>query len=188
MPAYVSPNKTLRSVISGPVDTSHQRPGKLPRGFLGRPRRGRAIAVVCAAAISVLVTGCSSTVATSPGPHAADKKCAEVIAALHGSQSLAGLQRHEVTGQSTAAWGEPAVTLRCGVPTPPPSTDGCVSIDDVDWAGPRDPKANDRKYTTYGRSPAVEVFIPVGSPAAPHVVLNELGPVVRQLPVSRKCI
>lgn len=137
---------------------------------------------------SLGVAGCGTTVATQSGPDAANPQCAEVLAALHGSSTLASLPRQEVTGQSTAAWGDPAVIMRCGVTVPGPSTQGCLSVNDVDWAGPRDPKANDRRYVTYGRSPAVEVFIPVGSPAAPHLVLAELGPIVEKIASSKSCL
>lgn len=38
------------------------------------------------------------------------------------------------TSQATAAWGDPsAVILRCGVPTPGPTTDRCVTVNGVDW-------------------------------------------------------
>lgn len=140
------------------------------------------------ATAAVGVAGCSNTVATKSGPDAANPQCAEVLAALHGSNTLASLTRTEVTGQSTAAWGDPAVVMRCGVTVPGPSTQGCISVNDVDWAGPRDPQANDRRYVTYGRSPAVEVFIPVGSSAPPHVVLGDLGPIVQKIPSSKSCL
>lgn len=192
MPAYASPDNspkpTIRSARASSYTVVQGASQKAVQGSAVKGSSGRWWRSALIVGMSVLSCACGSTVTTSPGPDAANPQCAEVIAALHGSQNLAGLARHEVSGQSTAAWGEPAVILRCGVPMPPPSTEGCVSVNDVDWAGPRDPKANDRKYVTYGRSPAVEVYIPVGSSAAPHVVLNELGPIVKHLPASKSCI
>ena len=38
------------------------------------------------------------------------------------------------TARRTAAWGDPSqVILRCGVNVPGPTTDRCVSVNDVDW-------------------------------------------------------
>ncbi|WXZ51180.1 DUF3515 family protein [Clavibacter tessellarius] len=41
----------------------------------------------------------------------------------------------ETDAQGTGAWGDPqsTVILRCGVATPGPTTDACISYDDVDW-------------------------------------------------------
>jgi hypothetical protein len=59
---------------------------------------------------------------------------------------------------AAAAWGEPAITVRCGLDEPPPSTDRCLSVADVDWVID---DANDPiVFVSYGRSPAVELRVP----------------------------
>lgn len=152
--------------------------------------RAKAVSV---AAIALGLTSCAHSVVIEPAPHATDVACSDIIVGFHGSDELAGLARREVTAQSAAAWGEPggtgpAVTLRCGVDVPGPSTEGCLGVNDVDWIGPRDPLNNDRRYTTYGRSPAIEVFVPAGSSAAIETVLTEIGDVVRSIPATRSCL
>lgn len=133
------------------------------------------------------LSGCQSTANVTPGPYATDPLCAEVLVGLHGRTELANQPRREVSSQSTAAFGDPAIELRCGVEVPGPSTEGCLAVNGVDWVGPRDPRNNDRRYITYGRSPAVEVFVPAGSAAPIEVILTELATVASKVPQTRAC-
>lgn len=133
------------------------------------------------------LTGCQRAVPMEAAPYATDPLCSQVLASLTTTDELAGLNRREVAAQSVAAWGDPAVELRCGVEPPGPSTEGCVQVNDVDWLGPKDPQANDRRYVTYGRTPALEVFVPVGSEAPIESVLVELGGIAATLPQDRAC-
>ena len=121
-------------------------------------------------------------------PDATDPRCAEVIASLEGADDLGGRERREVGGQSTAAWGDPPVLLRCGVEPPGPTTQGCVSVNGVDWVGPTDPTAGGT-WTTYGRIPAVEVVIPpdAGGDATLDVVLAQVSPAVAATERRRQC-
>ncbi|WP_051266857.1 DUF3515 domain-containing protein [Nakamurella lactea] len=57
-------------------------------------------------------------VGAAPAPGAGGKNCTALMTALPAQ--LAGSARREVIGSPTgvAAWGDPAITLRCGLPTP----------------------------------------------------------------------
>lgn len=151
----------------------------------------RATAHVCTVFLVVAgatsTAGCQRAVPMEAAPYATDPLCSQVLASLTTTTELAGLHRREVAAQSVAAWGNPAVELRCGVEPPGPSTQGCIQVNDVDWAGPKDPQANDRRYITYGRTPALEVFVPIGAEAAIESVLVELGGVAASLPQDRTC-
>jgi hypothetical protein len=57
-----------------------------------------------------------------------------------------------------AAWGDPAIVLRCGVPPPGPTTDQCTTVNGVDWVARS--IAGGYEFTTYGRTPAVQVLVP----------------------------
>jgi len=116
-------------------------------------------------AVSAVATlaACAPTIGVEVAPDAADPKCAEVMLAL--PDVLGGdLQKIQTTSQATAAWGEPgaAVTLRCGVTPPGPSTD-CQRVESaggtVDWIVATDGEGT-WHFTTYGREPAVEVVAP----------------------------
>ncbi len=102
---------------------------------------------------------------------------------------LGELARVQTTSQSSAAWGEGGdrVVLRCGVEPPGPTTDPCVSVGAVDWVTtpPRD--GSPTVYTTYGRTPAVEVALAGENPSGADLVLSEVGGAVEALPADRSC-
>lgn len=124
----------------------------------------------------------------SAGPDAAHPDCAVILASLTDADTLGGLPRRPVDAQSVAAWGDPAITLRCGVAPPEPTANrACLRVDDIDWIGPSNPAEDDRTYVSYGRTPAVEVFVPLGSDAAIETVLVELASVVAQIDQAREC-
>jgi Protein of unknown function (DUF3515) len=106
---------------------------------------------------AIALTGCSSTVAMEPAEAAGDPGCAEVMVRLPGS--LADQDRRWTDAQATAAWGDPsAILLTCGVTPPGPTTLPCQSVGGVDWIID-DSEAPRYRVTTFGRTPAVEVYL-----------------------------
>ena len=105
-----------------------------------------------------LLTGCTPKVPLEAAPQATDAACADVV--VHLPEEVAGQPSRETDAQGTAAWGAPdsTVLLRCGVAVPGPTTERCIGVSGVDWVidDSRQPLMT---YTTYGRSPAVEVFV-----------------------------
>lgn len=102
-----------------------------------RSRRRAAVLVRATALTSALVLGaslsaCSAAVSVDPAPDAASPACAPEMIAMPDTLGDAALRT--TTSQATAAWGDPsAVILRCGVPSPGPTTDRCVTVNGVDW-------------------------------------------------------
>lgn len=90
-------------------------------------------------------------------PDAQAVDCAYVSLAL--PEVVDGFEQRLTNAQATSAWGTPArILLRCGVPAPPPTDERCISINGIDWI--EDPsEAPTYRYTTYGRTPSVEVTI-----------------------------
>ncbi|WP_369047414.1 DUF3515 family protein [Sinomonas sp. P10A9] len=81
---------------------------------------------------ALALSACSAPVTVQPAPGAANPACAPLMLALPDSLGDASLRK--TTSQATAAWGDPAaVVLRCGVASPGPTTDRCVSVNGVDW-------------------------------------------------------
>lgn len=149
-----------------------------------------------AALVVAALAGCATPVPVAAAPYAADPLCAEIVLALPAE--LAGMPKVTAGAQATAAWGDrrDPVVLRCGVEPPPPTTDPCVTADDgdhaVDWvavAGPEVDGAADWTFTTYGRSPAVEVHVPA-SVTAQHSTsfLIDLGPAIARVEQTRFCL
>ncbi|GAB4083501.1 hypothetical protein GCM10028784_01310 [Myceligenerans cantabricum] len=150
------------------------------------------VAALPVAAVVLATSGCAPTIGVAVAPDAADPLCASVLLAMPESLA-ADLPRVDTNSQATAAWGEPgaAVTLRCGVEPPGPSSQ-CQSVESadgttVDWIVATDDEGT-WSFTTYGRDPAVEVVVP---PAvmADHTssFVIDLAGAVSQVEPERTC-
>ena len=121
----------------------------------------------------------------TPAPDANDPACADVMVLLPGQ--VDGQQRRWTDAQGTGAWGDPlAVLLTCGVEVPGPSTLPCQTAGGVDWLVD-DSSAPRFRFTSYGRTPAVEVYLEYGAPGeegavSGRAVLEALGQAVNRLP------
>ncbi|MBK5249065.1 MAG: DUF3515 family protein [Actinomycetales bacterium] len=162
-----------------------------------RLRRPLALALFVLGPVALLAAGCATPAALDPAPSASDPVCAEVLRSL--PDSIAGAKQRSTTTQASRAWGDPPITLRCGVKPLGPTTDRCITVEGengvaVDWVvgdlGSADSSdSGSWAFTTYGRTPAVEVVVPVeyaGEDATS--VLVSLGPSVAQLPQARECL
>lgn len=133
---------------------------------------------------SIPLTGCTTPVPMQPAADANNPECAEVIVRL--PDQVAEQDKRETNAQSTGAWGNPAAALlTCGVEVPGPSTLPCVSIDDIDWLED-DSQAPLYRYTTYGRTPAVEVVIDSEAISGTSVLVDISG-AVEILPQTGEC-
>jgi hypothetical protein len=149
---------------------------------------------VCTALAAV--AGCS-LLADGPDPAVPHPsgEAAAACRALHDRlpEQLAGRQRVALGEDSpyTAAWGDPAVVLRCGVPRPDVLTPGSehynpyeqtVEVDGVSWVVAQEDDGY--RLTTSGRTAFVEVRVPeeAGQPTAP---LDDLAKPVRTAVPSR---
>lgn len=150
-----------------------------------------------ATGVALSLAACAQPVSVDAAPYAADPLCAAVVLAL--PVDLGDLAHLGTTSQATTAWGDPSdpVVLRCGVEPPGPTTDECVTADDgttsVDWiAVPGAADADGTSpwtFTTYGRTPAVEVLVPASVTRSRSTsFLLDLGPAVAQLPQDGSCL
>jgi hypothetical protein len=136
-------------------------------------------------AVAVLVAGCSQAVTFDPAPSASDPDCAAVVVRL--PDTVAGLAERETNAQGTGAWGQPAsVLLRCGVEPPGPTTDRCVSVDGVDWIIDES-DAPTYLFTTYGRTPAVEVVVD-NDVVSGTTAITDLSRAVAAIPAEGGCV
>ena len=132
-------------------------------GAVARPGGVRAAAVLVAAL--PLLTGCSPgpvEIGSAPAGAAADD-CADLVEAL--PDRLVDQERREVDGEHGAAWGDPAIVLRCGVDEPEgfDELSTCQVVNDVAWYIPEEQVTGDPvaiTMTTVGRRPGVEVALP----------------------------
>ncbi|WP_232318039.1 DUF3515 domain-containing protein [Neomicrococcus aestuarii] len=147
-------------------------------------RRRKLAAISLTLATSTLLAGCASAVSVDAADDANNPECAEFMVLL--PQELAGFERRDTTSQATAAYGDPAaVIIRCGVASPPPSTDPCATVNGVDWLTQEGDPA--WTLTTYGRSPAVEVLLDPDEVASSSALVS-LTTAASQLPQVSHCL
>jgi hypothetical protein len=150
-------------------------------------------AALLAPLLVLALSGCTAAVALPAADDAADPACAQVIVAL--PDTVAGLDARETDAQGTGAWGNPAyVILRCGVEPPPPTAAECLTVDGIDWIR-NDEKDPTFVFTTYGRTPAVDVAIDSdGDPDDENdgvsglEALTDLSSAVGVIPQTNKCV
>ena len=151
------------------------------------PRRGLrrvALAVGLAVGGTIALAGCSQSVTFDAAPQATDPDCAAVIVRL--PDVVAGQAERETNAQGTGAWGTPAsVLLRCGVEPLGPTTDRCVSVDGVDWVIDES-DAPRYLFTTFGRTPAVEVLID-NDVVSGTTAIADLSSAVSAIPAEGGC-
>ena len=98
-----------------------------------------------------------------------------------------------------AAWGDPAIVLRCGVPEPTGFTTNsyanCLTVNGIDWylAGDSgDGASTDHPITvtTVYRSPAIEVTVPAGyGTQGPSTAMALLTSVIQtNTKASKRCL
>lgn len=131
-----------------------------------------------------MLTGCASTVSLEPAEDSNDPACADVTVRL--PDEIDGQTRRWTDAQATGAWGDPAAVLvTCGVMPPGPTEEKCITIGGVDWIVD-ETKAPKFLVTTYGRTPAVQVFYD-NEIVSGNDVLDRLSTTVSQLPVDGEC-
>ncbi len=126
-----------------------------------------------------LLSGCATPVALDP-PTPPAEACKVLADQL--PDRVDGQERRPTTPASaaTAAWGDPPISLRCGVPTPAAYTPGVqlVTVNGVDWLPEQ--LSSGVRFTSHGRLANVEVTVPAAyRPEAD--ALTDLSPVIRSV-------
>ena len=114
----------------------------------------------------LLVAACSPATVDIPAPALDDEEaaaCADLVDAL--PDQLVDQERRGPDVAHGAAWGDPAVVLRCGVDEPAgfDELSTCQVVNDVAWYIPQEQVTGepvDIVMTTVGRRPNVEVALP----------------------------
>ncbi len=124
----------------------------------------------------------------APAPRGDDAaRCRQLVDALPRSLAGQSIRTVQSTG-AVAAWGDPAIVLRCGTSAAsglgPASR--CAVLDGVAWYAEN--LGEDYRFTTIGRASVVEVTVP-------HTYAPESGPLLglatavkRTDPVVHRCV
>jgi Protein of unknown function (DUF3515) len=112
-------------------------------------------------------------VAAPPTPDAAGQKaCQELISALPTDLGDQPARPVDSPSPYVVAWGEPAITLRCGVARPPAfiATAEVQQISGVTWFPER--RGQTTAWTVVDRAVYVEVLVPAADAAGPVARLS----------------
>jgi Protein of unknown function (DUF3515) len=122
-----------------------------------------------------------------PVPDAASEaKCLSLLA--HLPERVAKQSRRSVKpGRFAAAWGQPPLTLRCGVPRPPGlgATSQCFDVNGVGWFA--EPARGGYLFTTIGRPAYVEVSVPSHYAPEAQALVDFATPINTYDPAERPC-
>ena len=150
--------------------------------------RRRLPALGLAVVVVGLLAGCTRPVAVpEPTPDDADRStCTALVAALP-DEVEGGLPRTVEPGVLTAAWGDPPITLRCGVAAPPGLTPAseCLEVNGVGWFG--EEATGGMIFTTIGRAAFVEVSVPTQYPLGSGALVDLGATVTEHDPVVKPC-
>ena len=139
-------------------------------------------------ALLVLAAGCSRTVTmTDPTPTAEIREqCTPVMAALPATV-LDQPRRTVQPGVLSAAWGDPTITLKCGVDRPPSlgAASECFEVNGVGWFAEQ--VEGGYLFTTIGRPVYVQVGVPPDY-APEATALVDVAAAVAKIPAERRCI
>lgn len=138
------------------------------------------------ACLGLLLGACGGPVEVDvPEPAGAQARaCTELVEAL--PDEVDGAERVEVSPADApaAAWGDPAIVLRCGVPMPSEFDDyaTCHETDGVGWFIPDEQvtgSASEITMTTIGRDVNIEVTLPEEH-WPPATAMVHLAPAIKQ--------
>lgn len=115
---------------------------------------------------AALLAGCVDGPVRAVPFEGSDSPACQAVAD-HWPQAVGRLEPRvtAVESRGVAAWGDPAIVARCGKQPPGPTTDQCLDINGIDWVAT--PLDDGTMFTTYGRSPALEVLVPDAYDTAP---------------------
>jgi len=137
--------------------------------------------------LAALLGGCSSAVEVA-GPTRGPDECTALLRAL--PDTVDGQSRRDVEPPQVlaAAWGDPAIVVRCGVPTPAalsPSS-SCAEVNGVGWFAER--RADAYRFTTIGRSTNVQVQVPYDYRPAADPLVDLASAVRAHVPELQPCV
>ena len=140
-----------------------------------------------AAAISL--TACSAVVSV-PDPASTGESegvCTALMADLPATV-LDGKRRKVEPGRHSAAWGDPPITLRCGVDKPPglSAASACYEVNGVGWFA--EEASGGYLFTTIGRTAYVEVGVPSEYAPEANALVDLAATVNSHDPLVKPCL
>lgn len=160
---------------------------------------------IVAGASVLMLTGCGAAAIPVDPPEVSSSRVSSICSAISEDLPtwLGEQARREVDADDTrntspddgtaiseraAAWGDPAVILRCGVPEPKAFEPGaaCTTIEGVDWFA----EEAERGYvfTTIGRAARVEVSVPQDHRPESELLVELASAIDENDPIRQPCV
>ncbi len=137
--------------------------------------------------VALACAGCSPPVQVA-APAQGPPECTRLVRALPGS--VDGQQRRDVSPAQApaAAWGDPPIVLRCGVPAPKAlsASSPCAEVNGVGWFAEQ--LEDGYRFSTIGRSTTVQVRVPYDYEPAADALVDVAGPVRDHVPEVQPCV
>ena len=152
---------------------------------MGRPSDGRPLVCLRMVLLVGVLAACSSSLEVATPAEAGSAACRS--AAVHWPKTVGGqsLRLTSSSSEAVRAWCDPAIIARCGLAPIGPTTDQCLEVSGVDWVAHQ--LSDGVRFTTYGRSPAIEILVPSAYQPEP-LLLPAFGPAAMAIPQGeRRC-
>lgn len=147
------------------------------------------LVVPAAATVALSLSACGTPVQLEdPQPTAeVAEQCAALMPELP-EKVLEQTRRDTSPGHYTAAWGNPAITVSCGVPRPAAAvTDTrCFEVNKVGWTA--EEGQGGWIYTTIGRAGYVQVAVPQEYRPEANALVAFAEPIKNHLPENQPCL
>lgn len=116
-------------------------------------------AIGAAVAIVLLVAGCGSgDVRVKVADQASNPLCGKAARSWPTTVADQAVRATTADSPTVRAWGDPAIIARCGVTSPGPTSDPCITVSGIDWVGHQ--LSDGYRFVSFGRSPAIEILVP----------------------------
>ena len=147
---------------------------------------GKRLALVLS--LLLITSGCSYGVSVDAYPTTpkTSKDCDALYADL--PNKVDGEKRRDVKDTIAAAWGDPAIILRCAVEKPDKLdlVSRCDNVDDVDWF--TESTADGNLFTTVGRQYFISIEVPKDYEPASDVLVDLAASVKKHDPSVKPCV
>lgn len=136
---------------------------------------------------ALALTGCTVAVPEAPLDPAQTAVCRALVDALPKQVLDQGRRRVE-PGTVSAAWGRPAIVLRCGVPQPATLTAAseCLEVNGVGWYA--EEAQGGYLFTTIGRPVFVELAVPTAYAPEAAALTDVAAAVTAHVRLDRPCV
>ncbi|MDQ4007630.1 MAG: DUF3515 domain-containing protein [Actinomycetota bacterium] len=138
--------------------------------------------------LGALLAGCAPGSVEVAGPTRGPTRCSALLAAV--PRTVDRQQQRPVSPEDVlaAAWGDPAIVLRCGVTAPPALTPSspCAEVEGVGWFAEQ--RHDGFRFTTIGRSTNVQVYVPYAYEPAADPLVDLADAIKAHVPERDPCV